>query len=151
MNVAQFFDPLLLRPNVEVIEPRHPEWIRENRTRGAPGLADVARPENAVALHRTNKAQLEGLHRERESRPLRFCHQQVNMLRHHDISENDHPIPPPHALQNLQEQVTAFANRQQRLALIATECQEMKISLVKESVQALRHGAKLNKSGRHSL
>jgi hypothetical protein len=45
VNIPQLLDPLLLRPNVEIVKPCLPEpmWIKR-RTWGAPGLAGVARP-----------------------------------------------------------------------------------------------------------
>jgi hypothetical protein len=60
----------------------------------------------------------------RQRLALRFTHQQMNMFRHDNISENYEAISVAHAFEYFQEQVRAHGC-EQRPALIATEGQEM--------------------------
>ncbi len=89
--------------HIEVIKARQPERIGKNRAGAAPGLAEVARPGNCGPLQRTNETKLQRLHRDRKRRPLRFGHQQMNVLGHDHISEDDQSIAPAYTFKNLQE------------------------------------------------
>src|SRR5438445_7032850 len=95
MNVAKLFDSLALRPNVKIVKARLPESVRNHR--GAPGLAALARPGNgfpraSIDFRTLDKTQFQGLDDSRERCPLRFAHQQTNVLRHDHISQDYEPI-----------------------------------------------------------
>jgi len=102
VDVPQLLDPLLLRPNVEVIKPRLPKPIRRRtstQTWGAPGLAGFARPGSrhhhspTTSTRRTpHKPDLQCLNGNRQRLPLRLAHQQMNVFRHDDISQNHDPV-----------------------------------------------------------
>jgi hypothetical protein len=63
----------------------------------------------------------------------------MKMLRHDDIPQDYEPIVPSNAFKYLKEQITASFAVEQGLALIATECEEVKIVSAKKSVQAFGH------------
>src|SRR5450755_3847996 len=108
MNVPQLLHPLAFRPMVEIIKPRLPEsfWChrRARGRRGAPGLADFARPGIEVisgTKQTTHEAQLERLYRGQKRLPLRFAHQQVDVLRHDDVAHYNKAVA-PHPLKSVE-------------------------------------------------
>jgi hypothetical protein len=48
----------------------------------------------------TRKPLLQGFHYSRRITALRFAQQQVHVLRHHNVSQNDEVIPLPHLLEH---------------------------------------------------
>ena len=59
---------------------------------------------------------------------LGFAEQQVNVLRHHHVSDHDELIAAPNLFQNFKEQIAALRRSQPGLALVATAGDEMQLS-----------------------
>ena len=83
MHVAQLFDSLVLRPNVEIIEARLPDGHRFTRR----SLGWMALP--APWYHSLRESLFHTLHRGRRSSHLRLAHEQVEVLRHDHVSQHN--------------------------------------------------------------
>ena len=151
MDIAQLLNSLSFRPHVEVVVPRLPEPMRNGRRVrrrnccgrkwGAPGLAAFARPGNGGPrpFQTANEAKLQCLYRSGQRRPLRFSHQQMNMLGHDDVSQDHQPIAAAHAFECPQEQISAICVAEQWLALVAAKRHEMQVPYAIDPVEILRH------------
>jgi len=56
---------------------------------------------------------------------LRFADQEVNVLGHNHVADNDELIPPAHLLKHSQQQVTAARSAEQWLSAKTTASDEM--------------------------
>ena len=71
------------------------------------------------------EADFESLHDRRGSFFLRFADQEVNVLGHNHVADNDELIPPAHLLKHSQQQVTAARSAEQWLSAKTTASDEM--------------------------
>ena len=148
--LKQFFDSLTLRPNIEIVKARLPEghwfWILVSRplqkAQGAGHPWTTALP---VPWHNSlRKPLLNTLHRGRRCPHLRLTHEQVKVLRHHDVSQHNKAMLFAHFFKNVQKQITAVIGVEPTLSLIATAGDEVKISGTVVTPQTLGHERRLN-------
>jgi len=76
----------------------------------------------------SRKSKFKSLHHGRRSLYSRFADQQMNVLGHDHVTGNDELIAPANLLQHSQQQVTTASRAEQRLSLITTASDEMKVS-----------------------
>ena len=138
MHIPQLLYPLLLRANVEVIKPLLPGPLR----RDCKQLALVLFPSQAIQ-HPPRKSDLQRLHHLRQRLLVRLAHQQVKVLRHHDISEDDESIPLPHRLQHLQKQIASPPRSQPGPSPVTTAGYEVQVLPAIMPLQTLGHVSRL--------
>ena len=68
-----------------------------------------------------------------------FVHQQMNMLGHDDVSDDDEFVALPDAFESRFEEVACLCGTEIRLAAETTESDEVEVSGVMETVEALGH------------
>src|SRR5258706_310864 len=100
VHVAQFLDALALCPNIEVVESLLPDMLR--RVLEEAGLRRVATA-SRLRQDAPRKAEFESLHHGRRILLLRFANQQMNMLGHDHVADNDELIALAHLLQHRQQ------------------------------------------------
>jgi hypothetical protein len=134
MHVAQLFHSLLLRPHIEIIKPRLPDWLRFRR----PALRIAFRP--ALPSHYSLRIPLfHTLHHARRITHLRLAHQQMKVLGHHHITKHHEPLLLSDLFENLQEQITALLVAEPRLSPVATAGDVVQISRTVITPQAAGH------------
>jgi hypothetical protein len=74
------------------------------------------------------KPLLNALHRSRRRSDLGLAHEQMKVLRHDDVSQNNQAMLFAHFFENVQKQITALVGVEPRLSLIATAGDEVQIS-----------------------
>ena len=73
---------------------------------GAPGLAAFARPGDQIVtttVQAADEPKLQRLYGSGERRPLWFAQQQMNVLGHDYVAQDNQAIAAPHSLQNVEE------------------------------------------------
>src|SRR5208283_1659865 len=86
---------------------------------------------------------LQDLERNRQRRPARFADQQVNVLRHENVSGNHKFVATTHRLQFAPEEIVGSVPRQQRLSSITTEGQKVKAATLLVTNKSLRHNGRI--------
>jgi hypothetical protein len=87
MDIRQLLDPLLLRPNIEVVVSRLPHKLLHPRLR---------------------EPLFQSLHSDRQQSRLRLTHQQMDVSRHHHIPKDMHRIKYTSPLQQLDEAIPSL-------------------------------------------
>src|SRR5579864_4174975 len=129
MYVTQLLNPLTLAPHIEVVIPRLPK----RTTLRKPQLSrDIL---------------LQHLQHNRQLSPLRFTDQKMNMLWHDHITVDIELIPASRLLQRALEFITRRRGSQQRLSVVAAECDEMQTPCFLKPLQSPRHAQKLDRLG----
>jgi len=70
------------------------------------------------------------LYKKRKGGPatlLRFANQQVNVVGHHHVSDDDKTIPLPHLLQDSEQQIAPLRRGQPRLAMVTAAIDKMEV------------------------
>src|SRR6185437_15657722 len=150
MHVIQLLVLFLPAPHVEVVEPSLPKRAAFLRGRFVPqthlsGRSALSRP---PAVQGSRNSLLQNLHHRRRSSSSRLSHQQMNVLRHHHITDQRKVIAFPSPSQNLKEKTPRTLGSQQRLAPIATASDEVQVTQpvpAFESVHHLKHPRTLRK------
>jgi hypothetical protein len=86
---------------------------------------------------------LQHLHHQGNSSGLRFAHQDMKVLRHHDKTGYDEVVSLPDLFQNVQKQITVPRRAQELKTPVATARDEVKVSATLNPAQSLRDGASL--------
>ncbi len=107
MNVLQLFNPLFFRKHIEVVVARRPE--RSPRT-----------PQR----HR----QLQRLQSIRQQPSLGFADQQMNMLRHYNVTRNIEAVSQARPLQRVFKERSRLRSIKKRLSLKTTESYKVQIT-----------------------
>ena len=84
MQVTQFLSPLLVGKDVEVVVARLPEWM-------------------VILLQVSGDQLFQHLNRGAEFVGARFAHEQVNVLRHGNVSEDVEAVPATDFLESMLE------------------------------------------------
>jgi hypothetical protein len=108
--------------------------LRGRKFRGCPTLALSARVGSPQVLSRVTLFQ--NLHHRRDSSPSWFADQEVNMLRHHDITHYDEPVSFPNLFENFEKEGSLAWRVQQGPALATTGSDEMEVARSIASRQA---------------
>src|SRR5579864_7303128 len=121
MQISQFFQPLVLAPNVEIVISGLPE-----RRLGL--LAQLLR-----------HALLEHLQGGPESAPLRFADEKVNVLGHYDVPHDVETVPAPCLFQGADHCIPRTGSVKQRSPMVTTERDEVEITCLLVSFQTPGH------------
>jgi hypothetical protein len=122
VHVAQFLDALVFGPHVEVVESLLPDMLR--RVLEEDGLRRVATA-SRLRQDPPGKAEFESLHHGRRILLLRLADQQMNMLGHDHVADDDERIALAHLFQHRQKKVAAARSAEHRLPAITTASDEM--------------------------
>src|SRR5271157_4194029 len=120
VNVAQLLDALALSPHVEIV---------------IAGLPEVLEVTNQPSRNRL----FDGLHRAGQRSVFRFADQQMHVLGHDHIADYIEVVASPALFQRDFKQMHRAGARQQRLTLVATEGDEVKVSSFLITLQSARH------------
>jgi hypothetical protein len=125
MHVTEFLDALMLGPNVEVVKPLLPDVLREMVEQGS-----LSRIPGTPRLHYDSscKSQLKSLHHGRWILLLWFADEEVIVFGHDYITDHDEMISSAHLLKHSQKQIATKRRAEERLPLIATAGDEVKVS-----------------------
>ena len=143
VHVIQFLNSLLPAPNIKVIKPPLPKTAMHRGILPQTQLSRrrfPPRPPPQPPRH----SLLQHLHHHRRIRLLRLPNQQMNVLRHHDVADDDEPIPPPHFIKNDQKRIPRPHRPQKRQTPITTESNEMQLRSPIAPLEILRHREKVN-------
>jgi hypothetical protein len=83
---------------------------------------------------------LENLHEAWQQARRRLAYQQVNMLRHHNVSEDIDLEAVSSLFQSSQERVFHVHLREKWQAMVAAECQEVRLSRTMKPFESVWHG-----------
>jgi hypothetical protein len=84
------------------------------------------------------------LHRRRWGSHLRLAHEQMKVLRHDDVSQNDKAVLFAQFFENVQKQITPLIAVEPRLSVIATAGDEVQIPCAVVTPQTRGHQGRLN-------
>ena len=73
------------------------------------------------------EAEFQSLHDGRRSMLLRFADQQVKMLRHDDVSDDDELVLLSNLLQHLEKQIASPRGSEERLSTVTTASDEVQV------------------------
>jgi len=82
------------------------------------------------------------LHHGGRSALLRFTDQKMEVLRHHDASENNEAVPCTHLLQSFEEEIAQVRCAQERLPMIATAGDEVQVAGAVVALEIFWHSQK---------
>jgi hypothetical protein len=117
MHVTEFLDTFVLSPDIEVIKPLLPDMLWSVMEEA--GLRKAAQP--LLLYHdASGKSELKRLHYDRRIFLLLFANQQVNVLRHDHVADNNELITHAHPLQHGKEYVATARRSEKRLSPITT-------------------------------
>src|SRR5271157_3211799 len=120
VNVAKLLDALALRPHVEIVIASLPE---------------VCQVTNQTAGNRL----LDGLHGAGQRSVLRLADQQMHVLGHDHVTDEIEVVSPSALFQRDFKQMHRTWTCQQRLTLVATEGDEVKLACFLIALQSVRH------------
>jgi hypothetical protein len=135
MHVIQLLRDLFPAENIEVIETGQPEcrWGLVVRIRCAALTALLSTALRGYAL-------LQDLHRETNISVVRLANEDVEMLRHHHITDDNEFIPLANFFKDFQEQISSRGRAEKWLTVIATAGDEMVIAASIPPAQSFGHG-----------
>ena len=127
MDIAKLFHELLITADVEIIVPLLPEVF---------GVANQA-PRHSL---------LQGLEGLGKRAPLRFAHQEVNVIRHHHVPIDAKTETASDALQRVLERSLRTGGDERGTAMITTECDEVSLPGLVKSFQSPGHDARVRQA-----
>ena len=137
MQVVQLLHPLARGPDIEVVETRLPE---RRALRGLSEQVGLPRIAGATLGQQDARCSLfQNLHDLGRSSDFRLAQQQVNMLGHHNIFNNDKPVALPRLFQNGKEAVAALGCTKSLSSPVAGERDKVQIVRAIEPVGVARH------------
>ena len=124
MHVAEFFNALLVRKNIEVVVARLPE----GPFLSAQGNRKLQRLDGVV-----------------ECGSVRLIYEQVDMLRYDNIPGDNKPVLEPALLQGVFEQVLRLRRCEVREAVITTEGEKVHLASLLVSLEPRGHDGEINR------
>src|ERR1035437_1600903 len=118
MHIAQLLDPLLFREDIEIVISSLPEWAFPTPQR-----------------HR----ELDRLDRPVKAEARRLVHQKMNVLRHHNGSDDDKFVLLLDSFQRVFKEIHCCGRGKIRETTITTEGEKMHITAVLVTNESLRH------------
>jgi hypothetical protein len=142
MHVLQFFFHLLRTPHIEIVKPPLPE--------SRPTVPVPRKRQGQLSKRRSPRLPAQGpgnflfqnLQRFRWRNFLGFTHQQVNVFRHHHISNNVKSVPRTHFIEYLYKAIARPPRSKKRTSPITTEGHEVKIAQSVITPQRVAHRRK---------
>ena len=125
MKIAQLLSELAFTPDIEVVVTLLPEWL----------LGSQGEP--------TCHPLLQGFQCLCECAALGFIHQQMNMLRHDDVSVNAEPVGSTDPFQRRDKDCAGFRRCELWLPVVAAESEEMILAGLLKALQRPGHEGRL--------
>ena len=143
VHVVQLFDSLLQAPHIEIVEATLPEtWQRTFAICKA--QVQLSSISSVFPAQAPGDALFQNLNRRRGRSFCRLANEEMDVLRHHDISNKRKPVAVPDLAENLNERVLGTNRTQERYAPIATERDEMQMPAPVNPNELVSHGSKEN-------
>jgi len=141
MHVVQFFFPLCIAPDIEVVKsplPKSPVLFH--------GIAELqgklgTRNAPLFSAHRSRYALFQNLQHPRHIAFLRLADQQMHVLRHEHVPDQPELKFASDFPQHFQEQISRANCFQIPPPVVATKRNEMKVALAVVAFQTFRHNA----------
>ena len=147
MHVIHLLVPFLCAPHIEIVEPSLPERLVFPPSSFLPQpFLFRPRAPSPPPMHRSRDALLQHLHRHARIPHIRLADQQMNMLRHHHVSQQREIVALSNFTENLEEEIPSTLCAQQRRATIATASNKVQLSQSIAASEALLHPENPNPS-----
>ena len=138
VDVAEFFQPFRVDPDYEIIKSPLPHV-----SFGEHFIPEFALGRAAMSLQPLEKlvreALLQHLHHGRWRALLRLADQQMEVFRHHDISDYDKTVAAADLLEGFEKQASTGGGSQHGTAVITTRSDEMQVAAAVASLETFRH------------
>ena len=124
-HVTEFLDAFMLGPNIKVVKSLLPDVLP-----GVVKQGSLCRIASTLRLYQdaSCKSELKRLHYGRGILLLRFADQQVNVLGHDHVTDDDELVALAHPLQHGQKHAATARRGEKRLSPITTAGDEMQVS-----------------------
>ena len=128
MHVVEFFDSLFQTPHVKVVKPPLPK-ARQRIV--ATGKDQIQLPcgRSPLATQAARDALLQNLNESGRRTFGRLADEQMDVLRHDDITRQGEAVAVAHLAKNMDESISGANRAQKRQASIAGERNEMQMAL----------------------
>ena len=137
MQVVQLLHPLARGPDIEVVETRLPE---RRALRGLSEQVGLPRIAGATLGQQGARCSLfQNLHDLGRSSDFRPAQEQVNMLGHHNIFNNDKPVALPRLFQNGKEAVAALGRTEPLAPPVTGTRDKVQVVRAVKTVEVVRH------------
>jgi hypothetical protein len=141
VHVTELFDALASAPYIEVVKARLPHvlWRFLERNRLRPPAATLLLRQDAAC-----KAEFQSLHDNRGSTVLWLADEKMKMLGHDHVSDDDELVSLTDLFEDLEKKITPDGAAEQRLTLITTTSDEVKVSGTVVTGETPSHGKKVD-------
>ena len=134
VQVVELFDSLLQTPHVKVVKPPLPK-SRERIVATGEEQTQLRSGRSPLAAQAARDTLFQNLNDRGRGSFSRLADEQVDMLRHDDVTHQGEPVTVAHFVKNMDESISSANRAQQRQASVTTEGDEMQMVL---SVPALQ-------------
>jgi len=139
VHVVEFLNSLLETPHIEVVKPLLPKprprifstFKAQIQLAGIGALFPAQAPGDAL---------FQNLNRSRGRSFRRLAHEEVDVLWHHNISDQRKPVAIPDFAENLNESILGANRTQERYTPVTTERDEMKMPAAVNANEFVGHG-----------
>ena len=147
VHVIHLLVLFLFTPHIEIVKPSLPERLVFPQRPFLP-QALLSRTQTALPppVHRSRNALLQHLHHRAGIPHIRLADQQMNMFRHHYITDQREIVALANFIQNLEKEIPSPLRAQQRRAAITTACNKVQLAQPIAASQALLHPENTNPS-----
>ena len=150
MDVAEFLHSLGVAPDYEIIKSPLPHVSLGEHFTPEVALGRIAMP--SLSFQKlAGKALLEYLHHGRWRPLLRFADQQMEVFRHHYISDHDKTVAAAHLLEDFEKQGSTGGSSQHGTAMIATRSDEVQAVAPVVSFETFWHAQIVDSSWAEAL
>lgn len=140
MHVVKFFNSLLETPHIEVVKSPLPKPPRPRIFNPCKVQIQLSSDRPFFVAQAARDSLFQNLDHHGGRSFGRFADEQMNVLRHHDISDKREPVAVPDFAENLNESVSGANRSQKRHTPVATERNEMKMAAPVNPNEFVGHG-----------
>ena len=141
VHVVEFFDPLLQTPYVEIIEAALPK-ARQRIVATGKVQIQLSGDGAPLAAQAARDALFQHLNHGRGRSLARLADEQMDVLRHDYVAHQGEAIAIPHLTEDLDENISGANRAQQGQASIASERNEMQMTVPVVANEFVGHGTK---------
>ena len=138
VDVAEFFQPFRVAPDYEIIKSPLPHVSLGEHFIPEFALGRIAMSSQALEKL-VREALLQHLHHGRWSALLRLADQQMEVFRHHDISDHYKTVAAADLFENFQKQASTGGSSQHGTAVVTTRRDEVQVAAAVASLETFRH------------
>jgi hypothetical protein len=150
VDVAEFLHSLGVAPDYEIIKSPLPHMSLGEHFIPEVALGWIAMPSEAFQ-ELASKVLLEYLHHRRWRPLLRLADQQMEVFRHHYISDHDKTVAAAYLLEDFEKQGSTGGSSQHGTAVITTRSDEMQVVAPVASFATFRHARIVDSSSADAL